>query len=58
MLESFDLLYIYLHFENKNSQALKHDETSLPVPTRPAQAWLWNEKENLFSSEQTQLSSR
>uniref|UniRef100_A0A8C8TCY5 Leucine-rich repeats and IQ motif containing 1 n=1 Tax=Peromyscus maniculatus bairdii TaxID=230844 RepID=A0A8C8TCY5_PERMB len=42
----------------KNSQALKHDETSLPVPTRPAQAWLWNEKENLFSSEQTQLSSR
>ncbi|XP_052609200.1 leucine-rich repeat and IQ domain-containing protein 1 isoform X2 [Peromyscus californicus insignis] len=44
--------------KNKNSQALKHDETSLPVPTRPAQAWLWNEKENLFSSEQTQLSSR
>ncbi|XP_036025960.1 leucine-rich repeat and IQ domain-containing protein 1 isoform X1 [Onychomys torridus] len=43
--------------KNKNSQALKHDETSLPVPTRPAQAWLWNEKENLFSSEQTQLSS-
>ncbi|KAL6079172.1 hypothetical protein STEG23_034662, partial [Scotinomys teguina] len=42
----------------KNSQALKHEETSLPVPTRPAQAWLWNEKENVFSSEQTQLSSR
>nr|XP_048274669.1 leucine-rich repeat and IQ domain-containing protein 1 [Myodes glareolus] len=42
----------------KNSQTLKHAETSLAVPTRPAQAWLCNEKENLFSSEHTQLSSR
>ncbi|CAO2581570.1 Leucine-rich repeat and IQ domain-containing protein 1 [Lemmus lemmus] len=42
----------------KNSQTLKHAETSLAAPTRPAQAWLCNEKENLFSSEHTQLSSR
>uniref|UniRef100_A0A8C2MHU9 Leucine-rich repeat and IQ domain-containing protein 1 n=1 Tax=Cricetulus griseus TaxID=10029 RepID=A0A8C2MHU9_CRIGR len=42
----------------KNARTLKHDETSLSVPTHPAQAWLCNEKENLFSSEHTQLSSR
>ncbi|XP_038170895.1 leucine-rich repeat and IQ domain-containing protein 1 [Arvicola amphibius] len=42
----------------KNAGTLKHAETSLAVPTRPAQAWLCNEKENLFSSEHTRLSSR
>ncbi|XP_049991551.1 leucine-rich repeat and IQ domain-containing protein 1 isoform X3 [Alexandromys fortis] len=42
----------------KNARTLKHAETSLAGPTRPAQAWLCNEKENLFSSEHTQLSGR
>ncbi|XP_057613895.1 leucine-rich repeat and IQ domain-containing protein 1 [Chionomys nivalis] len=42
----------------KNARTLKHAETSLAVPTHPAQAWLCNEKENLFSSEHTQLSGR
>lgn len=37
---------------------LEHAETSLAVPTHPAQAWLCKEKENLFSSEHTQLSGR
>ncbi|XP_013373544.1 PREDICTED: leucine-rich repeat and IQ domain-containing protein 1 isoform X4 [Chinchilla lanigera] len=37
---------------------LTYDDTSLNIPSHPAQAWLCNEKENLFSSEHTQLSSR
>ncbi|EHB09471.1 Leucine-rich repeat and IQ domain-containing protein 1, partial [Heterocephalus glaber] len=37
---------------------LKYDNTSLDLPSHPAQAWLYNEKENLFSSEHTQLHSR
>ncbi|XP_060049519.1 leucine-rich repeat and IQ domain-containing protein 1 [Erinaceus europaeus] len=32
---------------------LKCDDTSLNLPSHPTQAWLCNEKENLFSSEQT-----
>ncbi|CAH7331295.1 unknown_gene_5959 [Phodopus roborovskii] len=44
--------------KNKNAQTLKHDETSLTLPTCPAQAWPCSEKENLFTSEHTQLSSR
>ncbi|XP_026640426.1 leucine-rich repeat and IQ domain-containing protein 1 [Microtus ochrogaster] len=42
----------------KNARTLQHAETSLAVPTHPAQAWLCNEKENLFSSEHTQLTGR
>ncbi|XP_055483870.1 leucine-rich repeat and IQ domain-containing protein 1 [Psammomys obesus] len=42
----------------KTPQTLKHGEPSLTIPTRPAQAWLNNEKENVFSPEHTQLSSR
>ncbi|XP_006514319.1 leucine-rich repeat and IQ domain-containing protein 1 isoform X3 [Mus musculus] len=41
----------------KNSRTLRHDETSPTIPVRPAQAWLCNEKENVMSSEYTQLSS-
>ncbi|KAM6153967.1 leucine-rich repeat- and IQ domain-containing protein 1 [Erethizon dorsatum] len=37
---------------------LKYDDTSLNLPRYPAQAWLCNEKENLFSSEHTELNSR
>ncbi|XP_076776223.1 leucine-rich repeat- and IQ domain-containing protein 1 isoform X2 [Arvicanthis niloticus] len=42
----------------KNSQTLRHDGTSTTVPARPAQAWLCIEKENVLSTEDTQLSSR
>ncbi|XP_017362315.1 leucine-rich repeat and IQ domain-containing protein 1 isoform X2 [Cebus imitator] len=37
---------------------LKRDDTSLNLPSNPAQAWLCNDKENLFSSEHTQFNSR
>ncbi|XP_025782200.1 leucine-rich repeat and IQ domain-containing protein 1 [Puma concolor] len=37
---------------------LKYDDTSLNLPSHPAQAWLCNEKENLFSSEHSQFNSR
>ncbi|XP_019060995.1 leucine-rich repeat and IQ domain-containing protein 1 [Fukomys damarensis] len=37
---------------------LKYDDTSLNLPSHPAQAWLCNEKENSFSSEHTQLHCR
>uniref|UniRef100_F7DC07 Leucine rich repeats and IQ motif containing 1 n=1 Tax=Equus caballus TaxID=9796 RepID=F7DC07_HORSE len=43
---------------NELSGTLKCDETSLNLPSHPAQAWLCNEKENLFSSEYTQFTSR
>ncbi|XP_038544091.1 leucine-rich repeat and IQ domain-containing protein 1 isoform X3 [Canis lupus familiaris] len=42
----------------KFSETLKYDETSLNVPSHPAQAWLCNENENLFSSEHAQFNSR
>ncbi|MXQ90877.1 hypothetical protein E5288_WYG013215 [Bos mutus] len=37
---------------------LKYDDTSLNLPSHPAQAWLCNEKENVLSSEHTQFNSR
>ncbi|XP_011789529.1 PREDICTED: LOW QUALITY PROTEIN: leucine-rich repeat and IQ domain-containing protein 1 [Colobus angolensis palliatus] len=37
---------------------LKWDDTSFNLPSNPAQAWLCNDKENLSSSEHTQLSGR
>ncbi|XP_058424690.1 leucine-rich repeat and IQ domain-containing protein 1 [Diceros bicornis minor] len=51
------LLPNQLHWP-KFSGTLKCDDTSLNLPSHPAQAWLCNEKENLFSSEHTQFSSR
>ncbi|XP_049739942.1 leucine-rich repeat and IQ domain-containing protein 1 isoform X3 [Elephas maximus indicus] len=42
----------------KYSGTLKYDDTSLNLLSHPAQAWLCNEKENVFSPEHTQLSSR
>nr|XP_010973389.2 leucine-rich repeat and IQ domain-containing protein 1 [Camelus dromedarius] len=42
----------------KLSGTLKYDDTSLNLPSHPAQAWLCNEKENWFSSEHTQFNSR
>ncbi|XP_031205277.1 leucine-rich repeat and IQ domain-containing protein 1 isoform X3 [Mastomys coucha] len=41
----------------KNPRTLGHDETSPTVPACPSQAWLCPEKENVSSSEHTQLSS-
>uniref|UniRef100_H0W5R9 Leucine rich repeats and IQ motif containing 1 n=1 Tax=Cavia porcellus TaxID=10141 RepID=H0W5R9_CAVPO len=37
---------------------LKYDDTSLNLPNHRAQAWMCNEKENLFSSVHTHLNSR
>uniref|UniRef100_A0A2K5DDD9 Leucine rich repeats and IQ motif containing 1 n=1 Tax=Aotus nancymaae TaxID=37293 RepID=A0A2K5DDD9_AOTNA len=37
---------------------LKRDDASFNLPSNPAQAWLCNDKENLFSSEHTQFNSR
>uniref|UniRef100_A0A8C9BQH6 Leucine rich repeats and IQ motif containing 1 n=1 Tax=Phocoena sinus TaxID=42100 RepID=A0A8C9BQH6_PHOSS len=51
------LLPNQLHWP-KFSGTLKSDDTSLNLPSHPAQAWLCNEKENLFSSEHTQFNSR
>uniref|UniRef100_A0A2K6F574 Leucine rich repeats and IQ motif containing 1 n=1 Tax=Propithecus coquereli TaxID=379532 RepID=A0A2K6F574_PROCO len=51
------LLSNQLHWP-KISGNLKYDDTSLNLPNHPAQAWLCNEKENLFSSEHTQFNSR
>nr|XP_012596288.1 leucine-rich repeat and IQ domain-containing protein 1 isoform X2 [Microcebus murinus] len=51
------LLSNQLHWP-KISGNLKYDDTSLNLPSHPAQAWLCNEKENLFSSEHTQFNSR
>ncbi|XP_057599144.1 leucine-rich repeat and IQ domain-containing protein 1 [Hippopotamus amphibius kiboko] len=51
------LLPNQLHWP-KFSGTLKYDDTSLNLPSHPAQAWLCNEKENLFSSEHTQFNSR
>ncbi|XP_047599211.1 leucine-rich repeat and IQ domain-containing protein 1 isoform X4 [Lutra lutra] len=42
----------------KFSGTLKYDDTSLNLRSHPAQAWLCNEKEDLFSSEHTQFNSR
>ncbi|XP_029059998.1 leucine-rich repeat and IQ domain-containing protein 1 isoform X2 [Monodon monoceros] len=50
------LLPNQLHWP-KFSGTLKSDDTSLNLPSHPAQAWLCNEKENLFSSEHTQFNS-
>lgn len=59
MSEFFNLFYIYVHFfPDKFSGTLNNDDTSLNLPSRPAQAWLCNEKENLLSSEHTQLNGR
>ncbi|EPQ04366.1 Leucine-rich repeat and IQ domain-containing protein 1 [Myotis brandtii] len=51
------LLPNQLHWP-KFSGTLNNDDASLNLPSRPAQAWLCNEKENLFSSEQTQFNGR
>ncbi|XP_070265722.1 leucine-rich repeat- and IQ domain-containing protein 1 isoform X2 [Myotis yumanensis] len=51
------LLPNQLHWP-KFSGTLNNDDTSLNLPSRPAQAWLCNEKENLFSSEHTQFNGR
>ncbi|KAB0377702.1 hypothetical protein FD755_009280 [Muntiacus reevesi] len=51
------LLPNQLHWP-KFSGILKYDDTSLNLPSHPAQAWLCNEKENLLSSEHTQFNSR
>ncbi|XP_045409245.1 leucine-rich repeat and IQ domain-containing protein 1 isoform X2 [Lemur catta] len=51
------LLSNQLHWP-KISGNLKYDDTSLNLPSHPAQAWLYNEKENLFSSEHTQFNGR
>ncbi|XP_037703711.1 leucine-rich repeat and IQ domain-containing protein 1 isoform X2 [Choloepus didactylus] len=42
----------------KYSGTLKYDDTSHHLPSRPAQAWLCNEKENLFSLEDMQFNNR
>uniref|UniRef100_A0A4W2FGK6 Leucine rich repeats and IQ motif containing 1 n=1 Tax=Bos indicus x Bos taurus TaxID=30522 RepID=A0A4W2FGK6_BOBOX len=51
------LLPNQLHWP-KFSGILKYDDTSLNLPSHPAQAWLCNEKENVLSSEHTQFNSR
>uniref|UniRef100_A0A8C0HYH4 Leucine rich repeats and IQ motif containing 1 n=1 Tax=Balaenoptera musculus TaxID=9771 RepID=A0A8C0HYH4_BALMU len=51
------LLPNQLHWP-KFSGTLKSDDTSLNLPSHPAQAWMYNEKENLFSSEHTHFNSR
>ncbi|XP_055972953.1 leucine-rich repeat and IQ domain-containing protein 1 [Sorex fumeus] len=51
------LLPNQLHWP-KFSGTFKCDDTSLSLPSHPAQAWLSNEKENSFSSEHTHLISR
>nr|XP_045722213.1 leucine-rich repeat and IQ domain-containing protein 1 [Mirounga angustirostris] len=51
------LLPNQLHWP-KFSGTLKYDDTSLNLPSHPAQAWLCNEKEDLFSSEHPQFNSR
>lgn len=59
MLDFFHLFYMYvLFFSGKFSGILKYDDTSLNLPSHPAQAWLCNEKENLLSSEHTEFNSR
>uniref|UniRef100_A0A7N5K0K3 Leucine rich repeats and IQ motif containing 1 n=1 Tax=Ailuropoda melanoleuca TaxID=9646 RepID=A0A7N5K0K3_AILME len=51
------LLPNQLHWP-KFSGTLKYDDTSLNLPSHPAQAWLCNEKDDLFSSEHAQFHSR
>ncbi|XP_003783537.2 leucine-rich repeat and IQ domain-containing protein 1 [Otolemur garnettii] len=51
------LLSNQLHWP-KISGNLKYDDISPDLPNHPAQAWLCNEKENVFSSEHTQFNSR
>ncbi|XP_057172324.1 leucine-rich repeat and IQ domain-containing protein 1 [Ursus arctos] len=51
------LLPNQLHWP-KFSGTLKYDDTSLNLPSHPAQAWLCNEKDDLFSSEHAQFRSR
>lgn len=46
------------YFPDKFSGTLKYDDTSLNLPSHPAQAWLCNEKDDLFSSEHAQFHSR
>ncbi|ELK02541.1 Leucine-rich repeat and IQ domain-containing protein 1 [Pteropus alecto] len=40
------------------SATLNYDDTSLNLPSQPAQAWMCNEKENMFSSEYMQFNGR
>lgn len=49
---------MYIFFFDKFSGTLNYHDTSLNLPSHPAQAWLWNEKENVFSSEHTQFNGR
>lgn len=59
MLEFFSLFHIYVNFfPDKLSGTLNYDDTSSNLPSHPAQAWLYNEKENLFSSEHMQVNDR
>ncbi|XP_048214619.1 leucine-rich repeat and IQ domain-containing protein 1 [Perognathus longimembris pacificus] len=51
------LLPNQLHWP-KNSGALKYDDSSLNFPSYPAEAWLCNEKENVFSLEHTHLNTK
>lgn len=59
MLEFFNAFYTHVHiFSDKFPATLNDEGTSLNIPSHPAQAWLCNEKENLFSSEHTQFNGR
>ncbi|KAK2503971.1 hypothetical protein MC885_015962 [Smutsia gigantea] len=49
---------MYIFFSDKFSGTLKYDDISLNLPSHPVQAWLCNEKENVFSLEYTQCNSR
>ncbi|XP_045144577.1 leucine-rich repeat and IQ domain-containing protein 1 [Echinops telfairi] len=51
------LLPSQLHWP-KYPGTYKYDDTSLNLPSHPAQAWLCNEKENMFSPEHTQFNNR
>ena len=49
---------MYIFFPDKFPGTLNYDGTSSNLPSHPAQAWVYNEKENLFSSEHTQFTDR
>ncbi|XP_036092851.1 leucine-rich repeat and IQ domain-containing protein 1 isoform X6 [Rousettus aegyptiacus] len=51
------LLPNQLHWP-KFSATLNYGDTALNLPSQPAQAWMCNEKENMFSSEHMQFNSR
>lgn len=57
---NFSIYFILnIHYSpDKFSGTLKYDDTSLNLRSHPAQAWLCNKKEDLFSSEHAQFNSR